>query len=632
MTQVVRILDSIDSPADLHRLSVDGLRDLAAEIREEIVNTVKQTGGHLGANLGAVEIILAVHSVISSPVDKLIFDVGHQAYPHKLVTGRRLQFATLRQLHGLSGFPRMSESPHDAFGTGHAGTSISAALGYCLARDVLGEKYKVVTITGDGALTAGMSFEAMNHAGELETDLVVVLNDNEMSIAPNVGALSNYLTQLRTDPTLHRAREDLERLISRIPAIGGQVWKAAEKFKDTVRSLVVPGALFEELGFTYYGPIDGHDIGMVQRVLREAIGRGGPVLIHAITEKGKGYAPAENDPGRLHALKPANSCHRSSVAPTFSDVFGEMLLELACKDRRIVAITAAMPEGTGLDRFAAELPDQFFDVGIAEQHAVTVAAGMAAGGLRPVCAVYSTFMQRSYDQIVHDVCMQNLPVVLCLDRGGLVGDDGPTHHGAYDLSFLRSIPNLLIMAPSSGQELRDMLYTALSHSGPCAIRYPRGTTDVPADHQPSALPIGQGRLLRMGEQVGILAVGSMVDASLQAAELLASRGVMAAVVDARFVKPIDEGLVLSLAQACGCLVTVEENALIGGFGSAVLETLVKHGRVTPVRCLGIPDVFVEHGPTERLLELVRLTPSDIASAAEQLLRGSEVWKGSAVVQ
>ncbi|MGI6082493.1 MAG: 1-deoxy-D-xylulose-5-phosphate synthase [Limnochordia bacterium] len=631
MTWVVRILDTIDSPADLRGLSVQELQKLAAEIRDEIVRTVKKTGGHLGANLGAVEIILAVHSVIDSPRDKLIFDVGHQAYPHKLVTGRRQQFGTLRQLHGLSGFPRMSESPHDAFGTGHAGTSISAALGYCLARDALGEQYKVVTLTGDGALTSGLSYEAMNHAGELKTDLVVVLNDNKMSIAPNVGAISNYLTQLRTDPTVHRAKEELERLIGRIPAIGGQMWKAAEKFKDTLRSLVIPGALFEEMGFTYYGPIDGHDIAMMQRVLREAISRGGPVLIHAVTEKGKGYAPAENDPGRLHALKPANSCAPSSVV-TYSEVFGQTVLEMAREDSRIVAITAAMPEGTGLDVFASELPEQFFDVGIAEQHAVTVAAGMAAGGLRPVCAIYSTFMQRAYDQILHDVCMQNLPVVLCLDRGGLVGDDGPTHHGVYDLSFLRSIPNLVIMAPKDGQELRNMLYTAMMHPGPTAIRYPRGTTHIPRDSQWSALQIGKGRLLRAGEQVAILAIGSMVEPALKAAELLASRGIDAAVMDARFLKPIDEDLVLSLARTCGCLVTVEENAMIGGFGSAVLETLAKHGLSLPVRCMGVPDVYVEHGATEKLLELVCLTPEDIVSSVEQALNGAAVWKNSAVVR
>jgi len=631
MTWVVRILDTIDSPADLRGLSVQDLQQLAAEIRDEIVRTVKRTGGHLGANLGAVEIILAVHSVIDSPRDKLIFDVGHQAYPHKLITGRREQFGTLRQLHGLSGFPRMSESPHDAFGTGHAGTSISAALGYCVARDALGEQYKVVTITGDGALTSGMSFEAMNHAGELKTDLVVVLNDNKMSIAPNVGAMSNYLTQLRTDPTVHRAKEELERLIGRIPAIGGQMWKAAEKLKDTLRSLVVPGALFEEMGFTYYGPIDGHDIAMMQRVLREAISRGGPVLIHAVTEKGKGYAPAEKDPGRLHALKPANSCSPSSVI-TYSEVFGQTVLELARKDQRIVAITAAMPEGTGLDVFAAELPEQFFDVGIAEQHAVTVAAGMAAGGLRPVCAIYSTFMQRAYDQILHDVCMQNLPVVLCLDRGGLVGDDGPTHHGVYDLSFLRSIPNLVIMAPKDGQELRNMIYTAMMHPGPTAIRYPRGTTHIPSDDQWHALQIGKGRLLRTGEQVGIVAIGLMVDSALKAAELLAVRGIDAAVMDARFVKPIDEDLIVTLAQSCGCLVTVEENAVIGGFGSAVLETLAKHGLTVPVRCMGVPDIYVEHGATEKLLELVGLTPEDIASTAEQVVSRADVWKNSAVIR
>jgi 1-deoxy-D-xylulose-5-phosphate synthase len=397
---VARILDSIQSPSDLHGQSADELGLLAGEIREEIISTVKKTGGHLGANLGAVEIILAVHSVLSSPTDKVIFDVGHQAYPHKLVTGRAALFHTLRQSGGLSGFPRMSESPHDVFGAGHAGTSIGAALGYCLARDAQGESYKVVAITGDGALTAGMAFEALNHAGELKRDLVVVLNDNEMSIAPNVGALADYLTRMRTAPTMHRAKEDLERLVSRIPAIGGQMWKAAEKVRDTLRYLMVPGAIFQEMGFAYYGPIDGHNISLLQRVLREAIQRRGPVLIHAITQKGKGYKPAENDPRHLHALKPANAGSEGNGEASYSDVFGATLLEMAQTDKRIVAITAAMPEGTGLSKFAAALPQQFYDVGIAEQHAVTLAAGLAAGGMRPVCAIYSTFMQRSLGRCI----------------------------------------------------------------------------------------------------------------------------------------------------------------------------------------------------------------------------------------
>ncbi|HHW10996.1 MAG TPA: 1-deoxy-D-xylulose-5-phosphate synthase [Firmicutes bacterium] len=619
---MARLLQSISSPALLHQMSAQELKALAGEIREEIIKTVHRTGGHLGASLGAVEIIIAIHSVINSPEDKVIFDVGHQAYAHKLLTGRLDNFACLRQADGLSGFPRRSESPHDPFGTGHAGTSISAALGYCLARDALGQKYKVVTVTGDGALTAGMAFEALNHAGELQTDLVVVLNDNEMSIAPNVGGLSDYLTRIRTDPTYHRAKDDLERLISRIPAVGGQMLRVVERLRDTVRSLVVPGAFFEELGFSYYGPIDGHNIPLLQRVLREAFERGGPVLIHAYTQKGRGYAPAESDPGHLHALAPerANGVHR----PTFSQLFGETLEQLAAQDQRIVAITAAMPEGTGLSGFGHRFPDRLIDVGIAEQHAVTLAAGLACGGMKPVVAIYSSFMQRAYDQIVHDVALQNLPVVLCLDRAGLVGEDGPTHHGAFDISYLRHIPNLVVMAPRDGAHLRHMLYTALEHDGPAAIRYGREEVqDVGARHQlPAKIPIGRGELLRRGGDIAILAVGTMVAVAMAAAELLEERGLSVAVADARFIKPLDEALLGELARSVRCLVTVEDNCVAGGFGSAVLETLARLSLQLPVRCLGIPDRFIEHGPLEWLREKWGLHPAAVAEAAYGLWAGS----------
>lgn len=631
---MARILDSVQSPANLHELGPKQLQILANEVREEIVHTVKRTGGHLGASLGAVELILAVHSIINSPVDKLIFDVGHQAYPHKLVTGRLTEFPTLRQHGGLCGFPRMVESPHDAFGVGHAGTSISAALGYCLARDARGEDYRVVTITGDGALTSGMAFEAMNHAGELATDLVVILNDNEMSIGPNVGALANYLTRLRTDPSFHRAKEDLERLISRIPAIGSQMWKVAERLKDTLRYMVVPGAFFEELGFAYYGPIDGHNIPLLQRVLQEGLGRGGPVLIHAITQKGKGYGPAENDPVHLHTLKPAlfsASAVQNDVdgkrTASYSEVFGTTLLQRARDDKRIVAITAAMPEGTGLDEFAAELPGQFHDVAIAEQHAVTLAAGLAAGGMRAVCAIYSTFMQRAFDQVLHDVCLQNLPVTLCLDRAGLVGDDGPTHHGVFDLSYLRLIPNLVVMAPSDGDELRDMLQTALSYPGPVAIRYPKGMTIV-SDRDPQEIGVGQGVVLRRGSRVALLAIGSMVERCMQAADMLSAIGISTTVANARFAKPIDEVLLAELVSTCECLLTVEENVLAGGFGSAVLETLARRGESTRVRCLGLPDAFVEHGSNDSLLDEAGLSPERIAAAAKELLLAKPCRHGS----
>ncbi|HHT27354.1 MAG TPA: 1-deoxy-D-xylulose-5-phosphate synthase [Firmicutes bacterium] len=618
---MARVLDEIRSPADLKRLDTDRLKCLAGELREEIVRTVQKNGGHLGANLGAVEIILAVHSVLNSPTDKIIFDVGHQAYAHKLITGRLREFPTLRQYQGLSGFPRREESPHDAFGVGHAGTSISAALGYCLARDARGENYKVVTITGDGAMTAGMAFEALNHAGELDTDLVVILNDNAMSISKNVGALHQYLTTIRTDPAVVRARDEIERIMSRIPAIGGSMMKVAEKLAATVRHVVVPGAMFQDLGWAYYGPIDGHNIPLLQRVLREAISRGGPVLIHAITQKGRGYPPAEEDPGRLHSLKPPICDSDAPFAVTYSEVFGDALLELAKDDPSIVAITAAMPEGTGLAKFAEELPDRFIDVAIAEQHAVTLAAGLACGGQRPVVAIYSTFLQRAYDQIVHDVALQNLPVIFCLDRAGIVGDDGPTHHGVLDLSFLRTFPNMVVMAPRDGAALRDMLCTALQLARPVAIRYPRGATAAPGRNvKPRTVPLGKGEILREGNDAGILAIGSMVNTALSAAELLAARGTAVTVADARFVKPLDEELVLQLARLPGGLVTVEENAVAGGFGSAVLELLTRrHVPIERVRLLGIGDTFVEQGDTERLHRLSGLTAEDIAGAVQLLL-------------
>jgi 1-deoxy-D-xylulose-5-phosphate synthase len=618
---VARILDEIRSPADLKGLDSEQLKRLASELREEIVQTVQKTGGHLGANLGAVEIILAVHSVLNSPIDKIIFDVGHQAYAHKLITGRLEQFHTLRQYKGLSGFPRRDESPHDAFGVGHAGTSISAALGYCLARDARGENYNVVSITGDGAMTAGMAFEALNHAGELDTNLVVILNDNAMSISKNVGALNQYLTTIRTDPTVIRARDEMERMVSRIPAIGGSMMKVAEKLMNTVRHVVVPGAMFQDLGWAYYGPIDGHNIPLLQRVLREAIGRGGPVLIHAITQKGRGYKPAEQDPGRLHALKPPICDAVTSSDVSYSEVFGDTLLALAKDDTRIMAITAAMPEGTGLAKFAKELPQRFIDVAIAEQHAVTLAAGLACGGQRPVVAIYSTFLQRAYDQIAHDVALQNLPVIFCLDRAGIVGDDGPTHHGVLDLSYLRSLPNMVVMAPRNGTELRDMLFTALQLQTPVAIRYPRGSTSALAsDEKPRSIPCGKGEILRDGSDAGILAVGSMVKTALLAADLLAARGVSVTVASARYVKPLDEELVLQLVRLPGGLVTVEENVVAGGFGSAVLELLAqRHMPIEQVRLLGIGDTFVEQGDLECLHQLCGLTPEHIANTVQLLM-------------
>lgn len=627
-TFLPRLLDTIDSPDDLKGLSIEQLEQLAAELREEIIATVSRTGGHLGANLGAVELTIALHSVLDSPKDKIVWDVGHQAYPHKLLTGRRARFHTLRQEGGISGFPKMTESPHDAFGVGHAGTSISAALGYAVARDRLGERYAVVSVTGDGALTAGMAFEALNNAGDLGIDLVVIVNDNEMSIAPNVGALSAYLARLRMDKTLRRARDEIEGLIKRIPAIGGPVVKSAERVKESLFNMFSPGAFFESLGFSYYGPMDGHNIAVMQRVIRDAIQRGGPVLIHAVTEKGRGYAPAEKDPGKMHAMKPVAPPQTSKVdrkppvvkAPSYSQVVGETLVQLAQQDPRIVGITAAMPEGTGLDRLAAAFPDRCFDVGIAEQHAVTFGAGLACAGMKPVVAIYSTFLQRGYDQVIHDVCLQNLPVTFAIDRAGLVGDDGPTHNGTFDIAFLRTSPNIVVMAPKDENELRHMLKTAVDMGAPAAVRFPRGSgLGVSLDEELKQLPIGKAELLRDGGDVAIVALGSMVAPALKAARSLAEDGIECTVVNARFAKPLDTGLLLELGARIGRIVTVEEHALAGGFGSAVLEALNEGGVEARVKRLGIPDFFIEQATPDAQLKACGLSAEGIAAACRSIL-------------
>lgn len=618
------LLDRINSPQDLKALSTAELQALAQEIRARIVETVRINGGHLGPNLGVVELTLALHTVLDSPRDKLIWDVGHQAYPHKLVTGRRDRFHTLRQYGGISGFPRLAESPHDAFGTAHAGTSISAAVGYALARDKLGEDYAVVAVMGDGAFTSGMAFEALNHAGDLGTPLVVVLNDNEMSIAPNVGAFSEYLTRLRTDRTIYRARSDMEALLSRIPAIGTPMVKVAERLTDTLRQLLVPGALFEELGFSYYGPIDGHNIPLLQRVLREAIARKKPVVIHVSTEKGRGYKPAEQDPSRLHAMKPSINVATPapSSAPSYSQVFADTLVELAKEDERLVAITAAMPDGTGLDRFQRVYPERMLDVGIAEQHAVTLAAGLACGGLKPVVAIYSTFLQRAYDQVIHDVCLQNLDVTFCIDRGGLVGDDGPTHHGTFDLAYLRPIPNAVIMAPKDERELRDMIKTALAYRGPAFVRYPRGNgLGLALDAPPVSIPIGTAETLRTGDDLAVIAVGPWAYNGLEAAEQLEAQGISVTVINARFVKPLDEEVILAAAARTRRVITIEEGVLAGGFGSAVAELIADRG-LTDVRIhrLGLPDRFVEQGPIPRLQADCGLSTEAIVEAGLMLVQ------------
>ena len=557
-----KFLDKINSPADVKKLSVPQLEQLAKEIRQLLISVISHTGGHLAPNLGVVELTLALHKVFNTPEDKIIFDVGHQAYIHKIITGRREQFPTLRQYGGLSGFPKRSESEHDAFGTGHSSTSISAALGMACARDLQGEDYNVVAVIGDGSMTGGMAFEALNNAGMLHKNMIVVLNDNEMSISKNVGAMSEYLYQLRTGETYNKIKNDIEGWLKNME-FGSDVLKAIRRLKGSVKYLMVPTSIFEELGFTYLGPVDGHDLDGLLDVLQAAKKIDGPVMVHVLTKKGKGYKPAEESPNKFHGTGPFDIATGKKItnpnAPvSYTEVFGKTLTKLADIDDKIVGITAAMPDGTGLNIFAEAHKDHFFDVGIAEQHAVTAAAGMAAAGMKPVAAIYSTFMQRAYDSIMHDICMQKLHVTLCLDRAGLVGDDGYTHHGVFDYAYLRSIPNMTIMAPKDENELQHMLKTALDFDGPVSVRYPRGSgVGVALDTQWQDLPIGKAEVLRTGKDVCFWAIGSMVQTALDAAELLETQGISAGVVNMRFAKPLDVELSVSYTH-----LTLPTNSLV----------------------------------------------------------------------
>jgi len=624
------LLDSINSPEDLRRLSVQELERLAGEIRRRIIETVATTGGHLAPSLGVVELTLALHYVFDSPRDKIIWDVGHQAYAHKLVTGRRELFSTLRQHGGISGFTVRAESPHDPFGAGHGSTSIAAALGFAKARDLRGGTEKVVAVVGDGAMTGGLALAALNQAGAMQADMMVVLNDNEMSISRNVGALSAHLARLRAalvEPAVRRMRAEVAQALRLIP-MGEAMLEAMDRVRDGVKQLVVPGMLFEEMGFTYLGPIDGHDLPDLISTLRQASRLRGPVLVHVVTVKGKGYEPAEADPVRFHGTRPfdvENGLFEAGPpgAVTYSQVFGEALVELARRDERVVAVAAAMIEGTGLGPFREAFPERCFDLGMAEEVAVVFAAGLAAAGLRPVVAIYSTFLQRAYDPIVHDVALQGLPVVFALDRAGIVGDDGPTHHGVFDISYLRHVPGMVCMAPADEGELRRMLVTALAWDGPAALRYPRGAGPQRGLHQPlDPLEVGKAEVLQEGEDVAILALGAMVPPALEAAEVLAAEGMAATVINARFVKPLDAELVCQVARRCGGVVTVEENAAAGGFGSAVVELLAERGLRVPVRVLGLPDAFVPHGDRQRLLAEFGLDAAGITRACKELVHGT----------
>ena len=619
------LLNRIEKPEDVKALTVRELEQLASELRHFIIDTVSQNGGHLAPNLGTVELTLALYSVFSFPGDKLVWDVGHQAYTHKILTGRRDAFKTLRKKGGITGFPNRSESVYDAFGVGHASTSISAALGMALARDARGEKNQVIAVIGDGALTGGESFEALNNAGDLGTKLIVILNDNEMSIDANVGAMSEYLSRIRIAPQYARAKRDMGSLLMSIPHIGDKVYKTASHLKDGVRSVLVPGSLFEEMGFHYIGPIDGHNIGLLEEVLASAKEMEGPVLIHIHTVKGKGYKPAEQAPDKFHGVgcfdpSTGKSAKKAGCAPSYTSVFSKALIDLA-KDRPdILAITAAMPSGTGLKAFGQAYPKRFFDVGIAEEHAMTLAAGMAAAGMHPVIALYSTFAQRAYDQLIHDVCLQNLPVTLCLDRAGLVGEDGPTHHGVFDLSYLRQMPNMCVMAPKDEEELRHMLATAIAIEGPAAVRYPRGAgLGVPLTDSLETLPVGKAEVLQEEGDIAFLAVGTMVEKAKEAAAILKEEGIEAAVVNMRFIKPLDTELLGEMARTKKLLITAEENVLAGGFGSAVAEYLADHGIEVPLLRFGIPDRFIEQGTRRELLSLCGLQPDEMAERIRERL-------------
>ena len=622
---MANVLARIKGPADLRSLTHSELTQLADEIRTELVNIVTRTGGHLASSLGVIELSIALHRVFDSPRDKIIWDVGHQSYTHKLLTGRRERFDTLRQYHGLAGFPDPAESPHDVFGTGHASTSVSASLGIAMARDLACDDFHVVAVIGDGALTGGMAFEGLNHAGHLGTRLIVILNDNAMAISPSVGAVSRTLHKLTLDPRYYRAKEGAGRVIQRMPW-GKIAWGSITRVKSGIKEMLIPTQLWESLGFKYIGPVDGHNIAELEEALTKARDYPHrPVFIHVVTVKGKGYEPAEDDCIKFHGVSAKGTT--SSNTPSYSEVFGQTMLRLFREDERLVAVSAAMMEGTGLNLVAEEFPSRVFDVGICEQHAVTFAAGLASQGYIPVVAIYSTFLQRAFDQLLHDVCIQDLPIVFAIDRAGIVGEDGKTHQGTFDLSYLGCIPGLVIAAPSDENEMRHLLYTAVKASHPMAIRYPRNSgLGVPMDEHFQELPVGKGEVLKHGNDLAIIAIGSTVAPAMEAAKLLGDKGVNCAVVNARFAKPLDSDLILELASRTKRLVTVEENALIGGFGSAVLSLLSSNTDISLLR-IGIPDEFVEHGSqellrahysldaegiTDRILsffpELVRLSP------------------------
>lgn len=614
------ILEKIEQPSDLKIIKKELLPQLAQEIRDEIIRVVSNNGGHLASSLGVVELTIALHYCFNLPQDKLIWDVGHQAYAHKLLTGRRDRFDTLRQLGGISGFPKMSESKYDSFGAGHSSISISAGLGYATARDLNNENYKVVSVIGDGAMTGGLAFEGLQNAGHLDKDMLVVLNDNQMFISQRVGALAGYLAKLLTAGTFKKLEDRVRKFTSRIKFWGFSVMKIVNRFKV----MLFPGMLFEEMGFAYFGPIDGHNINALIEILGKIKDLKGPVLLHIVTKKGKGYKPAEDNPTKFHGVGPFNLITgeiNQSKKISYTDVFSDTLVKLAEQDEKIVAITAAMPEGTGLTKFAKEYPNRFFDVGIAESHAITFSAGLAAAGLKPVCAIYSTFMQRGLDNIIHDVALQNLPVVFVLDRAGLVGEDGGTHHGAFDLSYLKGIPNLTIMCPANEYELQDMLKTAFNLKGPSVIRYPRGgsgLSEINRSKNFEILPIGKAKIEKVGSDICLVSIGNPVSACIEAADNLLKSNIKVSVVNIRFLKPFDEETVKNILKTTNIIITVEENALIGGMGETVKSIL--SGTQAQIYSIGLPDIFVEHGPQSVLRDKYDLSAKKIEEKILKLLK------------
>ena len=621
-----KLLDSVNYPEDIKQLAIPQLSQLAEELREYLVNVVSKTGGHLAPSLGVVELTLALHYVLNTPTDKIVWDVGHQAYIHKIITGRKDKLSTIRQFGGISGFTKVDESEYDTFGVGHASTSISAALGMAYARDYQNKNFKVVAVIGDGALTGGIAYEGLNNAGASGKDIIIILNNNEMSISPNVGAISSYLVNMKTNPIYNRIKNDIWNLTGKMSSVGVNIRKTVQQLEKAVKAAITPGLLFEQFGFRYFGPIDGHNLPQLIRTLQDIKDLHGPILLHVATIKGKGYKPAEDNAPKFHGLGAFDkftgiTLSKSSV-PSYTKVFGKTLVDIANKDEKIVGITAAMPDGTGMAFMKEAHPDRFIDVGIAEQHAVTFAAGLAITGQKPVVAIYSTFLQRAFDEVIHDVAIQNLPVVFALDRGGLVGEDGPTHHGVFDLSYLRMIPNFVIMAPKDEAELQDMLWTAVTYEkGPIALRYPRGSgLGVPLRSEYRKLEIGKSETLRKGSDIAILAIGRMVDYSLKAARILDENGISARVENMRFIRPLDSDKLDEITRKVKLIFTVEDNVITGGFGSGVLEYFSETGaKDIHVFRLGLPDKFVEHGSVSVLFEKLGLDPKGIASQIKQCL-------------